>query len=177
MGRRDVHLHRFVVAGYDETGIFGTPGASLTGDSFTLTYTSNGQQIVPTNGFSYESVGPVNASLTITGSANNILATGTIFTLSDLVTTFVVGPASGDPGTIDVSVVLRGETPITRETWIGTPYQGQMTGFPSVDVKSVGAGGGSIAWIDEGGMLHVGPQSAASSPGPVCYGRGAGFPQ
>jgi hypothetical protein len=46
----------FVVAGYDETGIFGTPGASLTGDSFTLTYTSNGQQIVPTNGFSYESV-------------------------------------------------------------------------------------------------------------------------
>ena len=37
-----------------------------------------------------------------------------------------------------------------------------MTGFPSVDVKSVGAGGGSIAWVDAGGLLHVGPQSAGA---------------
>ena len=47
-----------------------------------------------------------------------------------------------------------------------------MTGFPSVDVRSVGAGGGSIAWVDEGGLLHVGPQSAGADPGPVCYGAG-----
>jgi N-methylhydantoinase A len=47
-----------------------------------------------------------------------------------------------------------------------------MTGFPSVDVRSIGAGGGSIAWIDEGGMLHVGPKSAGAVPGPVCYGHG-----
>jgi N-methylhydantoinase A len=40
-----------------------------------------------------------------------------------------------------------------------------------VDVKSVGAGGGSIAWVDAGGVLHVGPQSAGASPGPACYGR------
>ena len=46
-----------------------------------------------------------------------------------------------------------------------------MTGFPSVDVRSVGAGGGSIAWVDEGGLLHVGPQSAGADPGPACYGR------
>ena len=41
-----------------------------------------------------------------------------------------------------------------------------MTGFPSVDVKSIGAGGGSIAWVDDGGLLHVGPQSAGAGPGP-----------
>ncbi|MEO8668373.1 MAG: hydantoinase/oxoprolinase family protein [Bauldia sp.] len=74
--------------------------------------------------------------------------------------------------TYDVSLVRRGEVPSTRETWIGQPYRGHMTGFPSVDVKSVGAGGGSIAWIDDGGMLHVGPMSAGSVPGPVCYAKG-----
>ena len=54
----------------------------------------------------------------------------------------------------------------------GAPFLGHMTGFPSVDVKSVGAGGGSIAWVDAGGLLHVGPQSAGAEPGPACYGRG-----
>src|SRR5690606_13536864 len=42
----------------------------------------------------------------------------------------------------------------------------------SVDVRSVGAGGGSIARVDTGGVLHVGPQSAGAKPGPACYGRG-----
>lgn len=46
------------------------------------------------------------------------------------------------------------------------------TALPRVDVESIGAGGGSIAWIDARGMLCVGPRSAGSSPGPVCYGRG-----
>lgn len=74
--------------------------------------------------------------------------------------------------TYDVSLVRGDAIPWTRETWIGHPFRGHMTGFPSVDVKSVGAGGGSIAWVDSGGMLHVGPKSAGASPGPVCYGRG-----
>jgi N-methylhydantoinase A len=72
----------------------------------------------------------------------------------------------------DVSVVRRGRIPWTRETWLGEQYFGQMTGFPSVDVRSIGAGGGSIAWVDEGGLLHVGPESAGADPGPACYGRG-----
>ena len=71
----------------------------------------------------------------------------------------------------DVSVVRNGRIPWTRESWIGEPFRGHMTGFPSVDVRSVGAGGGSIAWVDEGGLLHVGPQSAGADPGPACYGR------
>src|SRR5262249_57170844 len=47
---------------------------------------------------------------------------------------------------------------------------------PMVDVKSVGAGGGSIASINAAGMLQVGPQSAGSDPGPICYGRGGAEP-
>jgi N-methylhydantoinase A len=78
--------------------------------------------------------------------------------------------------TFDVSLVRGGRIPWTRETWIGQPYRGHMTGFPAVDVKSIGAGGGSIAWVDEGGLLHVGPQSAGAVPGPVCYGAGGTEP-
>lgn len=78
--------------------------------------------------------------------------------------------------TYDVSLV-RGDTiPWSRETWIGEPYRGHMTGFPSIDIHSVGAGGGSIAWIDSGGVLHVGPQSAGAVPGPVCYDQGGELP-
>lgn len=74
--------------------------------------------------------------------------------------------------TYDVSLVRDGRIPWTRETWIGQRFRGHMTGFPSVDVKSIGAGGGSIAWVDGGGLLQVGPQSAGSTPGPVAYGKG-----
>jgi len=78
--------------------------------------------------------------------------------------------------TFDVSLVRGGRIPWTRETWIGEPYRGHMTGFPAVDVKSIGAGGGSIAWVDDGGLLHIGPQSAGAVPGPVCYGKGGTEP-
>lgn len=78
--------------------------------------------------------------------------------------------------TYDVSLVRRGEVPWTRESWIGQPYSGHMSGFASVDVTSVGAGGGSLAWVDDAGMLRVGPQSAGSQPGPACYGRGGSRP-
>jgi N-methylhydantoinase A len=78
--------------------------------------------------------------------------------------------------TFDISLVRRGAIPRTRETWIGPRFVGVMTGFPSVDVRSIGAGGGSIAAVDQHGLLHVGPASAGSLPGPVCYGRGGELP-
>ncbi len=53
---------------------------------------------------------------------------------------------------------------------------GYMMRVPTVDVAEVGSGGGSIAWIDDGGLLHVGPLSAGADPGPVCYGRGGERP-
>jgi N-methylhydantoinase A len=96
---------------------------------------------------------------------------GRYFALTDEgLDTAIVADTGGT--TYDVSLVRRATIPWTREAWIGQPYRGHMTGFPSVDVTSVGAGGGSIAWVDDGGMLRVGPQSAGSFPGPVCYGRG-----
>ena len=64
----------------------------------------------------------------------------------------------------------------TRETWLGEPFSGHHTGLASVDVRSIGAGGGSIAWIDAGGLLRVGPDSAGADPGPACYGRGGTRP-
>ena len=48
--------------------------------------------------------------------------------------------------------------------------------LPSMEINTIGAGGGSIAWIDDGGLLHMGPQSAGADPGPACYGRGGAEP-
>ena len=47
---------------------------------------------------------------------------------------------------------------------------------PMVDIDTIGAGGGSIAYVDEGGVFRVGPQSAGADPGPACYGRGGTEP-
>jgi N-methylhydantoinase A len=74
--------------------------------------------------------------------------------------------------TFDVSLVRDQQIAITQETWLGERFTGHMLGIPAVDARSVGAGGGSIAWLDDAGLLHVGPQSAGAEPGPACYGRG-----
>lgn len=74
--------------------------------------------------------------------------------------------------TFDVSLVEHGRLRYTRELWLGERYTGELTGLASVAVKSVGAGGGSIASLDSGGLLKVGPQSAGSNPGPASYGLG-----
>lgn len=78
--------------------------------------------------------------------------------------------------TFDVSLVEKGMVRHTREAWLGEPFVGHLTGLSSVAVSSIGAGGGSIAWIDSGGLLRVGPQSARSTPGPAAYGRGGERP-
>lgn len=76
----------------------------------------------------------------------------------------------------DVSLVREGTILTTRESWIGPPDRGHITGFASVDVRSIAAGGGSVAWVDDGGLLRVGPRSAGAEPGPACYGRGGEEP-
>ena len=73
----------------------------------------------------------------------------------------------------DVSLCYEGEMLTTRDWYI---EYGQPICFPSIDIKTIGAGGGSIAWIDEAGSLRSGPQSAGSIPGPACYGRGGELP-
>ena len=72
----------------------------------------------------------------------------------------------------DVSLVLGGRVAVTGGREVG----GRSLALPMVDVHTVGAGGGSIAWRDAGGALRTGPRSAGADPGPACYGRGGERP-
>ncbi|MCI6285086.1 hydantoinase/oxoprolinase family protein [Selenomonas sp.] len=74
--------------------------------------------------------------------------------------------------TFDVSCVINDEISVSKEAIIGE----EIPGISRVNVHSIGAGGGSIAWVDNGGMLRVGPRSAGSVPGPACYNRGGTLP-
>ncbi|MGE3773272.1 MAG: hydantoinase/oxoprolinase N-terminal domain-containing protein, partial [Gammaproteobacteria bacterium] len=64
--------------------------------------------------------------------------------------------------TFDVSLIRDGRISITQDTWLGGQFTGHMLGIPAVDARSVGAGGGSIAWLDPAGLLRVGPRSAGA---------------
>jgi N-methylhydantoinase A len=109
------------------------------------------------------------------------------------VTTVLSGPAAGALGaavvtsaagydrvltldgggtSTDVSVVRHGEPALTTEGTVGA-YPCRV---PMIDIITVGAGGGSIAWIAPEGALKVGPRSAGADPGPICYGRGGAEP-
>ena len=76
--------------------------------------------------------------------------------------TFDMGGTSSDVSLID------GQPKLTSESKINN----YPVAIPMVDIHTIGAGGGSLAWIDEGDMLQVGPQSAGAAPGPACYGQG-----
>ena len=76
--------------------------------------------------------------------------------------------SDGGGTSTDVSVVIDGEPTLTTEGSVGAfPSK-----IPMIDVVTVGAGGGSIAWLSPEGSLKVGPQSAGAAPGPICYGQG-----
>lgn len=109
------------------------------------------------------------------------------------VTALLSGPAAGVAGAIrqaglsgcrdlitldiggtsaDVCLVQDARPGLTRDSQVdGLPVQ-----LPMLDITTVGAGGGSLAWVDEGGLLRVGPRSAGADPGPACYGRGGASP-
>jgi N-methylhydantoinase A len=70
----------------------------------------------------------------------------------------------------DIALVSDGAAHLTADQSLA----GQRIALPSIDIHTLGAGGGSIAHVDAGGMLHVGPRSAGAHPGPACYGRGGG---
>lgn len=78
--------------------------------------------------------------------------------------------------TFDVGLIRAGDIMFTRETWLGGLGTGELLAMSSVEINSIGSGGGSIAEVDSGGMLNVGPRSAGSEPGPACYGRGGTEP-
>ena len=70
----------------------------------------------------------------------------------------------------DVALIRYARAPVSNEIEI---EYAMPIHVPMVDERTVGAGGGSIARVDAGGLLRVGPESAGSHPGPVCYGRGS----
>ena len=94
------------------------------------------------------------------------LATGRRAGMQNLLTYEMGGTST------DVAMIKAGQAPVSNE--IEVEYAMPIH-VPMVDVRTVGAGGGSIARVDAGGMLRVGPESAGSTPGPVCYGRGGGL--
>ena len=73
----------------------------------------------------------------------------------------------------DVSLAYEGQSRVTKDWFIEFGYPIR---FPSIEVLTIGAGGGSLAWVDEAGGLRNGPQSAGANPGPACYGHGNTVP-
>ncbi len=88
--------------------------------------------------------------------------------------------------TAKVSMILDGEPRVTKDYTVGAEAQSGVGAFggadgypvrtPVIDLVEIGAGGGSIAWVDSGGALRVGPRSAGAEPGPACYGQGGTQP-
>jgi N-methylhydantoinase A len=106
----------------------------------------------------------------MSGPASGVMAaayTGRRAGVPDLVTYDMGGTST------DVALIRGGRVPVSNE--IQVEYAMPIH-VPMVDVRTVGAGGGSIARVDAGGMLRVGPESAGSTPGPICYGRGGTRP-
>ena len=87
--------------------------------------------------------------------------------LRDLITVDMGGTS------FDVCLIKDQKPTTALETAVGGVYHMRL---PIVDVHTIGAGGGSIAWLDQMNVLHVGPQSAGAHPGPACYGRGGTEP-
>jgi len=87
--------------------------------------------------------------------------------MKDVVTIDVGGTSA------DVGIIVGGELNHTTEYEI---EWGIPAAIPIIDLKTIGAGGGSIAWVNAGGFLQVGPQSAGAEPGPICYGQGGTEP-
>ena len=88
---------------------------------------------------------------------------------ADRLITFDMGGTSADIGIVTETGIAEASA---RDTWIG----GYPLLVPMLDVHTIGAGGGSIAYVDEGGAFRVGPRSAGAKPGPACYGLGGEEP-
>ncbi|HZQ07083.1 MAG TPA: hydantoinase/oxoprolinase family protein [Anaerolineae bacterium] len=103
------------------------------------------------------------------GPAGGALATALLSRLSG--DTKIIGADMGGTS-FDISLIVDGRPRIKSEG----EFEGYPVKIPMIDVEGIGAGGGSIAWVDTGGALNVGPESAGADPGPACYGRGGTRP-
>ena len=101
----------------------------------------------------------------LSGPAAGVIGVQYLMNLIDVknVITIDVGGTS-----TDISMIVDGSIESSKDKNIS----GYPVRIPSIDISTIGAGGGSIAWVDNGGILKVGPQSAGAEPGPACYARG-----
>jgi N-methylhydantoinase A len=143
----------------------GVRAAGFKGDLVVLDSNGGAQSVAVAMSFPLRTVesGPVSGAL---ASRNLAIRHGI-----DNAVTFDMGGT-----TAKSCLVERGRFPSTDLYWIGGYNRGFPTQVPCIDILEVGAGGGSIAWLDEGTRLRVGPRSAGSMPGPACYGRGGTEP-
>ena len=135
-------------------------GAARLGASRGWEVMQSGGSMVPA-----EMAGREPARLLLSGPAAGVegaRAVGRLLGFDDLITLDMGGTSC------DVSLVLDGDTVWTRTGEVA----GYPVALPKIDIHTIGAGGGSIATIDAGGALVVGPRSAGAEPGPCCYGRG-----
>ncbi|MGH1477252.1 MAG: hydantoinase/oxoprolinase family protein [Geminicoccales bacterium] len=114
---------------------------------------------------------PAEAAKTVmSGPASGVMAaayTANRAGFPDIITYDMGGTSS------DVATILNGVPAVSHELEI---EYAMPVHLPMVDVRSIGAGGGSIAFVDDAGLLQVGPESAGADPGPICYGRGGQLP-
>lgn len=111
----------------------------------------------------------VSARTVLSGPAGGVLAglhVGGLTGRSNVITMDMGGTS------LDVSLIFDGRPTLTTEGEVG----GHPIKLPMIDINTIGAGGGSIAWLDAGGALRVGPRSAGADPGPVCYSKGGTEP-
>jgi N-methylhydantoinase A len=150
-------MHRYV----------GSLTESLSGAGLTATWT-----IMKSNG----------GAMLAQAAAENPIQTAQSGPAGGMLAAAALGLQAGEPDLLtldmggtsaDVGIIRNGEQRHTTEYEI---EWGVPAAIPLIDIKSIGAGGGSIAWIDAGGFLRVGPQSAGASPGPACYGQGGTEP-
>ncbi|MDA0230665.1 MAG: hydantoinase/oxoprolinase family protein [Proteobacteria bacterium] len=124
--------------------------------------------VIKSNGgeMTLEAAAQAPIQLTLSGPTGGVVGAKQIARLAgvDHLVTLDMGGTS-----TDVSTVVNGRESFTTsfEIEFGVPIQ-----IPMIDIRTMGAGGGSLAWIDKGGMLRVGPESAGAAPGPACYGQG-----
>ncbi|MGH2874055.1 MAG: hydantoinase/oxoprolinase family protein, partial [Solirubrobacteraceae bacterium] len=116
-----------------------------------------------------DEIGEAGVGALLSGPAGGVVAASTLAQRGGLKN--IIGVDMGGTS-YDMSVVEGGRPQVRTDTWVSR----YRVGLPLLDIHTIGAGGGSVAWIDGGGALRVGPQSAGAVPGPACYGRGGEQP-
>jgi len=145
------------------SGYLGRLETALKSDGFTGEF-----MIVQSNGgvMDVDTAAKLPVRTALSGPAAGVIAAGYIAQIAgfpDVIT--------GDMGgtSFDVSLIAQGQSMLSAQTSIDF---GMVVRSPMIEITTIGAGGGSIAWVDKGGLLNIGPESAGSTPGPVAYGQG-----